>query len=106
MKSHILALTVPALLFLSSSAPALAVNGEPYIHDPSTVLECEGKYYTWGTGGSGLVSDDGWTWHSGSRLPQSGAAPDGIHIGDHYVVTIGATGGGLGGGNRGHRALA
>ena len=59
MKSRILAVTVPALLFLSSSGPALALDGEPYIHDPSTVLECDGKYYVWGTGGGGLVSDDG-----------------------------------------------
>ena len=101
MKSRILAATVPALLFLSSSGPVLALEGEPYIHDPSTVLECNGKYYTWGTGGSGLVSDDGWIWHSGSQLPQRGAAPDAIHIGDHYIVAIGATGGGLGGGHNG-----
>src|SRR5665213_1312974 len=51
MKSRILAVTAPALLFLSSSGPALALDGEPYIHDPSTVLQCDGKYYTWGTGG-------------------------------------------------------
>ena len=98
MKSHILALTVPALLFLSSSAPALAVNGEPGIHDPSTVLECDGKYYTWGTGGSALVSDDGWTWRSGARV-QAGAAPDLVHIGDRYYMAYASSGGGLGGGH-------
>jgi len=98
MKSRILAATVPALLFLSSSGPALALDGEPYIHDPSTVLECGGKYYTWGTGGSGLVSDDGWTWHSGARV-QAGAAPDLIHIGDRYYMAYASSGGGLGGGH-------
>src|ERR1019366_223931 len=96
MKSRILAATVPALLFLSSSGPALALDGEPFIHDPSTVVECGGKYYTWGTGGSGLVSDDGWIWHSGARVP-GGAAPDLIHIGDRYYMSYASSGGGLGG---------
>ena len=98
MKSRILAAIVPALLFLSSSLPALALDGEPYIHDPSTILECNGKYYTWGTGGTGLVSDDGWTWHSGARV-QAGAAPDLIHIGDRYYMAYASSGGGLGGGH-------
>jgi arabinan endo-1,5-alpha-L-arabinosidase len=91
MKSHILAVTVPTFLSLWLTSPALALDGEPYMHDPSTVMECDGKYYTYGTGGGGLVSEDGWMWHSGNRLPQSGAAPDVIHIGDYYIVAIGAT---------------
>jgi arabinan endo-1,5-alpha-L-arabinosidase len=98
MKSQILALTVPALLLLSSSGSALALNGEPYIHDPSTVLECDGKYYCWGTRGAGLVSDDGWTWHSGVTVP-GGAAPDLVHIGDRYYMAYASSGGGLGGGH-------
>ena len=33
-----------------------AQTGAPYIHDPSTIAECEGKYYTFGTGaGRGTV---------------------------------------------------
>ncbi len=100
MKSRILAAIVPSLLFLSSSGPALALDGEPYVHDPSTVVECDGKYYTWGTGGSGLVSDDGWTWRSGVRVP-SGAAPDLVHVGDRYFMAYAGTGGGLGGGHAG-----
>ena len=75
---------------------ALALDGEPGIHDPSTVLQCDGKYYTWGTGGSALVSDDGWTWHAGARV-QAGAAPDLIHIGDRYYMAYASSGGGLGG---------
>jgi len=98
MKSRILAATVPALLFLSSSGLALALEGEPYIHDPSTVVECDGKYYTWGTGGNPLVSDDGWIWHTGARV-QAGAAPDLIHIGDRYYMAYASSGGGLGGGH-------
>ena len=99
MKSRILAATVPAMLFLCSSGPALAVDGEPYIHDPSTVVLCDGKYYTFGTGGGGLVSDDGWTWHSGTRVPGVGAAPDLIHVGDRYYMAYASSGGGLGGGH-------
>lgn len=75
--------------------------GEPFIHDPSTIQESNGKYFTFGTGGGGLISDDGWSWHSGGVRPGGGAAPDAIKIGDRYLVAYGATGGGLGGGHRG-----
>ena len=43
-----------AALFLCASASAQI--GSPYIHDPSTVVECDGKYYTFGTGSGGLIS--------------------------------------------------
>ena len=99
MKSRILAAAVPALLSLWSSSPALALDGEPYIHDPSTVIQCDGKYYTFGTGGGGLMSDDGWTWHSGAVRPGGGVAPDVIHIGDRYYVSYATGGGGLAGGH-------
>lgn len=75
--------------------------GTPYIHDPSTIAECDGKYYTFGTGGGGLISEDGWTWHDGAVRPGGGAAPDVMKIGDRYLVIYGATGGGLGGGHNG-----
>ena len=71
--------------------------GAPYIHDPSTIMECDGKYYTFGTGGGGLISADGWTWEGGAERPGGGAAPDAIKIGDRYLVAYSATGGGLGG---------
>lgn len=38
---------------------ASAQVGQPYIHDPSTIAECDGKYYTFGTGSGGLISADG-----------------------------------------------
>lgn len=71
----------------------MAQVGKPFIHDPSTVIECEGKYYTFGTGGGGLISEDGWTWNGGGVRPGGGAAPDAIKIGDRYLVVYGATGG-------------
>lgn len=75
--------------------------GKPFIHDPSTIMECGGKYYTFGTGSGGLISEDGWTWNSGGVRPGGGAAPDVLKIGDRYLIAYGATGGGLGGGHNG-----
>lgn len=86
---------------LTLAATVEAQIGTPYIHDPSTIAECDGKYYTFGTGGGGLISDDGWSWHSGAERPGGGAAPDVMKIGDRYLVIYGATGGGLGGGHNG-----
>ena len=101
MKSPILAAAVFTLLSLCLSRPTLALDGEPYIHDPSTIKQCDGKFYTFGSGSGGLMSDDGWTWHSGPVRPGGGAAPDVMKIGDRYLVVYGATGGGLGGGHNG-----
>ena len=75
--------------------------GAPYIHDPSTIAECDGRYYTFGTGGGGLISENGWSWESGAERPGGGAAPDVMKIGDRYLCIYGATGGGLGGGHNG-----
>jgi arabinan endo-1,5-alpha-L-arabinosidase len=101
MKSPILAAAVTTLLLFWLSSPASALDGYVYIHDPSTVVWCDGKYYTFGTGGGGLISDDGWTWTNGAVRPGGGAAPDALKIGDRYLVVYGATGGGLGGGHNG-----
>jgi arabinan endo-1,5-alpha-L-arabinosidase len=100
MKSNLLAAAGLALLSLCASGRVLAqLNGEPYIHDPSTVIQSDGKYYTFGTGGGGLISDDGWTWHSGAVRPGGGVAPDVIRIGDRYYVVYAVGGGGLAGGH-------
>ena len=94
-------LIISLLNFYIAVTPVMAQIGEPYIHDPSTLAECDGKYYTFGTGGGGLISDDGWSWHSGADRPGGGAAPDVLKIGDRYLCIYGATGGGLGGGHAG-----
>ena len=91
--------SILAAMVLATAANAQI--GAPYIHDPSTIAECEGKYYTFGTGGGGLISGDGWTWNGGAERPGGGAAPDMIKIGDRYLCIYGATGGGLGGGHAG-----
>ena len=87
--------------FYIAMTPVMAQIGEPYIHDPSTLAECDGKWYTFGTGGGGLISADGWSWNSGADRPGGGAAPDVMKIGDRYLCIYGATGGGLGGGHSG-----
>ena len=92
--------TITTLLFIYFTTTTAQI-GKPFIHDPSTIMECDGKYYTFGTGGGGLISEDGWTWNSGAERPGGGAAPDAIKIGDRYLVVYGATGGGLGGGHNG-----
>jgi arabinan endo-1,5-alpha-L-arabinosidase len=100
MKQRIQIISAIALI-LFSTATAIAQVGKPFIHDPSTIAECDGKYYTFGTGGGGLISNDGWTWYSGAVRPGGGAAPDVLKIGDRYLVAYGSTGGGLGGGHDG-----
>lgn len=101
MKAKHILLGAAALMSALTSSKALAQVGEPYIHDPSTIMECDGKYYTFGTGGGGLISNDGWTWNGGGVRPGGGAAPDALKIGDRYLIAYSATGGGLGGGHSG-----
>jgi arabinan endo-1,5-alpha-L-arabinosidase len=77
-------------IVLALATIAFALDGQIGIHDPSTVVMCDGKFYTYGTGGSSLVSDDGWTWRAGTALPRRGLAPDVIHLGDRYYVYVAA----------------
>jgi arabinan endo-1,5-alpha-L-arabinosidase len=91
--------------------PALALDGEVLVHDPSTVIQHAGRYYTYGTGNGlpVLASDDGWSWRRAGSLmsavpggkpgPEVLAkggnntwAPDIIHIGDKYFLYYSAPG--------------
>jgi arabinan endo-1,5-alpha-L-arabinosidase len=92
-------------------APVLAVDGQPGMHDPSTVVMQDGKFYVYATG-AGLpmsISDDGWTWRRAGTLMQSlpggkpgpdviarGGnntwAPDVIRSGDKYFIYYSAPG--------------
>ena len=101
MKFNIKNIGKLALAIGCFSAEVNAQIGKPFIHDPSTIMESDGKYYTFGTRGGGLVSEDGWTWNAGGERPGGGAAPDALKIGDRYLVVYGATGGGLNGGHNG-----
>ena len=75
MKTKAILLGTAALMFVLTSEKAIAQIGTPYIHDPSTIMECDGKYYTFGTGGGGLISEDGYAkaqgfWHDPAEAPR------------------------------------
>jgi arabinan endo-1,5-alpha-L-arabinosidase len=100
MKINSVAAACIAVISLCGSGRLSAqLNGEPYIHDPSTVIQSDGKYYTFGTGSGGLISDDGYTWHNGAVRTGGGVAPDVIKIGDRYYVAYAVGGGGMSGGH-------
>lgn len=82
MRYFMLALALPLAL------AGQGLDGHINIHDPSTILRCNGKFYTYGTGGGTLVSDDGWTWRRGTPPSRRGMAPDGIQIGDRYYLYV------------------
>jgi arabinan endo-1,5-alpha-L-arabinosidase len=92
-------------------APAFALDGEPGMHDPSTIIQADGKFYVYATG-SGLpafVSADGWTWRRAGSVMQAvpggrpgpdviarggnnSWAPDLIRVGDRYFMYYSAPG--------------
>ena len=58
--------------------PALALDGEVIVHDPSTIIFHGGRYYTYGTG-TGLpilTSEDGWTWKRSGTLMSAVSVPE------------------------------
>jgi arabinan endo-1,5-alpha-L-arabinosidase len=68
------------LIALTSFAPyATALDGDVRLHDPSTVIQCDGRYYVFSTGRGIpiLSSDDGWTWKRSGRVFD--AVPDSVH---------------------------
>ena len=85
---------ITAFLVASITQTLFAQVGRPNIHDPATIVEDKGKYYTFGTGSGGIMSEDGWKWAGGAVRPGGGAAPDALKIGDRFLVSYGATGGG------------
>jgi arabinan endo-1,5-alpha-L-arabinosidase len=96
---------------MAFALPAHALDGNVVVHDPSTVISQDGRYYTYGTGNGIpiLTSDDGWTWRRAGSLMSAvpggkpGAdvlerggnntwAPDLIHVGDKYFLYYSAPG--------------
>ncbi len=73
---------------------AYALDGQIRIHDPSTIMQCDGRFYTYGTGGTCLVSEDGWTWRRGVTPARRGMAPDVIQLSDRYYQYISSNPGG------------
>ncbi len=57
-------------LFAWSGNALLALEGAIGIHDPSTVIQCDGNYYVFGTGRgiSVLTSSNGFNWQRGGKV--------------------------------------
>jgi arabinan endo-1,5-alpha-L-arabinosidase len=107
MKIRLMTHGIAAALLIVS--PLLALDGQPGLHDPSTVALENGRFYVYGTG-NGLpisVSDDGWTWRRAGTLMQAVPggrpeviarggnntwAPDVIRVGGKYFVYYSAPG--------------
>ncbi len=95
---------------IAGATPVHALDGDTGIHDPSTVIVHEGRYYTYGTGGLPILSSaDGWTWQrQGSviaglpggkpgeatlaRGGNNSWAPDVIRVRDKYFMYYSAPG--------------
>jgi arabinan endo-1,5-alpha-L-arabinosidase len=91
--------------------PAFALDGDTGIHDPSTIVQENGRFYAYATG-MGIpvsMSDDGWTWRRAGSLMQAVPggrpgpdviarggnntwAPDIIRSGDRYFLYYSAPG--------------
>jgi arabinan endo-1,5-alpha-L-arabinosidase len=69
---NLLWFTLLSSAILTLASIALALDGQIGIHDPSTIVQSDGKFYTYGTGGGALVSDDGWTWRRGVAPARTG----------------------------------
>jgi len=104
-------LALAAIAACALAVPIGALDGQPALHDPSTVMVENGKYYVYATG-AGLpmsISDDGWTWRRAgsvmSAVPggkpgpdviarggNNTWAPDLIRLGDKYFLYYSAPG--------------
>jgi arabinan endo-1,5-alpha-L-arabinosidase len=100
---------IRAAAVLALVSPLVALDGQPGLHDPSTVVADQGKFYVYATG-NGLpisMSDDGWTWRRAGSLMEAVTsprqdvisrgggntwAPDVIRVGDKYFVYYAAPG--------------
>jgi hypothetical protein len=102
----------PAIVaILLTIAPTLALDGQPAMHDPSTVIAAGEKFYVYATGNGlpAFESDDGWTWRRTGSVMQGVPggkpgpdviarggnntwAPDIIRSGDKYFLYYSAPG--------------
>ena len=91
--------------------PLLALDGVVRMHDPSTIIRADGKFYVYATGNGlpAFVSDDGWTWSRAGQVMQAvpggrpgpevlakggnnSWAPDIVRSGDRYFLYYSAPG--------------
>ena len=71
--------TAAVLAFAIAPTVASALAGDLRVHDPSTVVECDGRYYVFSTGPGIpiLSSDDGFTWTRSGHVFDK--VPDSVH---------------------------
>ena len=64
---------------VSTAIPVRALEGMIGTHDPSTVVVCDGKFFTFGTGRGipFLISSNGFDWQRGGRVFDR--VPDSVH---------------------------
>ncbi|RYZ02437.1 MAG: hypothetical protein EOO73_31980 [Myxococcales bacterium] len=94
MRSYQLAvLLVIAAAFAAPVAEA-ATSGDNGSHDPSRMIQSEGKLYIYSTGGGAKVSTNGLVWDDVASPPWNRSlpnnqgiwAPDGIRVGSKYFL--------------------
>jgi arabinan endo-1,5-alpha-L-arabinosidase len=106
-----LSVTFFSACLLVTPSTARALDGEVRLHDPSTIIQADSKFYVYGTGNGlpAFVSDDGWTWRRAGQVMQAVPggrpgpevlakggnntwAPDIIRSGDRYFLYYSAPG--------------
>ena len=101
-RSTLLSLGTTAIALVTLVAPSLAATtGANGTHDPSRIIECEGRFYVFSTGGGSKSSTDGLAWTSGPSLFPTGIpmsatsvvsnnegvwAPDVIFLNGQYYI--------------------
>ena len=80
---------------VSGRSAGAATTGANGTHDPSRIIEANGKFYVYSTGGGTMVSTDGLAWKTGTAPAWNQAllannegiwAPDGIYVNGQYLL--------------------
>jgi len=101
-KRLITALTIPLAIAATAQFAHAATTGANGTHDPSRMIESDGRLYVYSTGGGSKSSSDGLSWTNGPGLFDGGSipksttsvvsnnegvwAPDVIHLNGQYYA--------------------
>jgi hypothetical protein len=101
-KPFIAALTIPLAIAATAQFANAATTGANGTHDPSRMIESDGRLYVYSTGGGSKSSSDGLSWTNGPGLFDGGSipksttsvvsnnegvwAPDVIHLNGQYYA--------------------
>lgn len=104
--NQLISIVLVTICLISSSANALTISGDIFLHDPSRIIQCDGKYYIYGSGAGCPMqySTDLIHWQRGpgviDKIPQWATnrvpkaiekdkytwAPDVIKVGNRYFL--------------------